>query len=162
VQNLVTGKPATFAIYAFDEVPNYSAPVVLTVTPRGDNTRPHSPTKVRVVRVGARITMKWVSPKDRDLSYFVVRLNASGPLQKPVAGRVVFKGRKLEASFTLKPGQVTYANLFAVDLSGNASRRVFRLIVMPDQLAVPKSKHKIGKKKPAAGKTAKPAKTKKA
>jgi hypothetical protein len=163
VQNLTTGKRATFAIYAFDEVPNFSAPTILTVTPRGDKIRPHAPTKVRLRRAGARITMTWVSSKDADLSYFIVRLNANGPLRKPVAGRVVFKGRKLQASFMLKAGQVTYANLFAVDLSGNSSPRVFRLIVMPDQLAVPKKKHKAAKKKtagkvtkPAAGKTSKP------
>ena len=50
---------------------------------------------------------------------------------------------------TLKAGQVVYVNLFAIDLSGNFSR-VTRLIVMPDKLIEPKSKHKkVAKKKVA-------------
>ena len=50
-------------------------------------------------------------------------------------------------------------NLFAIDLSGNFSR-VTRLIVMPDRLFEPKSKHKkVAKKKVAAKKKASGTKT---
>jgi hypothetical protein len=158
VQNLTRGKKVTFAVYAIDEVPNFSPPTLLTVTPKGDSAPPHPPTKVRVKRVGARITMTWATPRDRDLSHFVLALNASGPLKGPNAGKRVFKGRKLSASFTLKAGQITYANLFAIDLSDNHSPRVYRLIIMPDTIAVPKSKHKVAAKKSATPpkKTAKP------
>ncbi len=65
----------------------------------------------------------------------------------------------LHASFKLKAGQVVYVNLFAIDLSGNFSR-VTRLIVMPDKLVEPKSKHKkVAKKKVAAKKKASGTKT---
>jgi hypothetical protein len=148
VTHLIQGRKTTFAIYAYDAVPNYSAPAVVTVIPKGDNSKPHAPKKVRVRRVGARIIVTWVSPKDPDLSHFVLTLNASGPVRAPTAGHLIFKGRKLQTSFTLKAGQITYANLFSLDLSGNYSPRVYRLIVMPDRLAVPKSKHKAGKKTP--------------
>ena len=43
----------------------------------------------------------------------------------------------LHATFTLRRGQIAYANLFAVDLSGNFSR-VTRLIVMPDKIVAHK------------------------
>ena len=151
VQRLATGKRVSFAIYAVDEVPNYSAPAIVTVTPRGDGTNPHRATKVRVKRAGARITMTWVSPKDSDLSHFVLNLNKKGPAKNPGVRPIVFKGRKLKASFTLRAGQTAYANLFSVDLSGNYSR-VTRKIVMPKTFAVPKKKKAV--KKTAPKKTA--------
>ena len=155
VQNLTTGKKATFAIYSMDEVPNYSAPTLLTFTPNAnDKTKPGVPKKVRFSRSGFRITMRWISPKDPDLSHFVLSLRKNGPIRKPRGGQIVFKGRKLQASFTLKAGAITYANLFAVDLSGNMSR-VVRLIVMPDKIAV---KAKKTGKKPAPGTTTPPKK----
>jgi hypothetical protein len=155
VQNLSTGKKVTFAIYTLDEVPNFSAPVTLTVTPNAtDHTKPALPTKVRISRVGARITMRWVSPKNLDLSHFVVNLNKKGPAKNPGVRPIVFKGRKLTATFTLHAGQIAYVNLFAVDLSGNFSR-VTRRIVMPKVLSV--GKHKKGAKT-AAPKTTTPPK----
>lgn len=141
VQNLATGKKVTFAIYAADEVPNYSAPALLTLTPRGDGKKPGRATKVRLTRIGGRLTLRWVSPKDPDLSHFVVNLNRNGPAKNPGVRPIVFKGRKLTASFTLKAKQVAYVNLFSVDLSGNYSR-VTRLIVMPAKLVVAKAKKK--------------------
>ena len=71
VQGLTTGKKVTFAVFAYDEVPNYSPVALLTLIPRGDARKPGVATKVRVTRVGARITMRWVSPRDSDLSHFV-------------------------------------------------------------------------------------------
>jgi hypothetical protein len=141
IQNLATGKKVTFAIYAADEVPNYSAATLLTLTPKGDGKKPGLATKVRLTRVGARLTLRWVSPKDPDLSHFVVNLNRNGPAKNPGVRPIVFKGRKLTASFTLKPKQIAYVNLFSIDLSGNYSR-VTRLIVMPDNLIVAKAKKK--------------------
>jgi hypothetical protein len=146
VQNLVTGQKVTFAIYAEDAVPNLSAPTLLTVTPNAtDHKKPGLPTKVRLKRVGAKITMTWISPKDRDLSKFRVTLYNNGPAQRPSRGKAIITGRVLRATFALTAGQVVYVNLFAIDLSGNWSR-VTRLIVMPDRLFAPKSKHKkVGK-----------------
>ena len=150
VQKLTQGKKVTFAIWTMDEVPNYSTPALLDVIPNSNDKKPPGkPKKVRVTRSGFRITMRWVSPRDPDLSHFVVSLRKNGPIKRPRGGQIVFKGRKLTASFTLKAGQITYANLFAVDLSGNVSR-VVRLIVMPDKIVVPKSTHKAGKKKAGA------------
>jgi hypothetical protein len=155
VTNLTTGQKVTFAIYAEDAVPNFSAPTMITVTPNSsDHKKPGLPKKVRIKRVGAKITMTWVSPKDRDLSKFRVTLFNNGPASRPSRGKAVVTGRVLHASFTLKAGQVVYVNLFAIDLSGNWSR-VTRLIVMPDKLFAPKSKHKkVVKKKSAGSKTA--------
>ena len=148
VQNLTTGKKVTFAIFAQDEVPNYSAATMITVTPNSsDHKKPGRPKKVRLKRVGAKITMTWVSPKDRDLSHFRVTLYNKGPAPRPSKGKAVVTGRVLQTSFTLKAGQVVYVNLFAIDLSGNFSR-VHRLIVMPDKIVVPKSKHKAGRRSP--------------
>jgi hypothetical protein len=151
IANLTTGKKVTFAIYAQDEVPNFSAPTLLTVTPNSsDHTKPGLPKKVRLKRVGTKITMSWVSPKDRDLSHFRVTLLKNGPAKRPALGKVVVTGRVLKTSFKLKAGQIVYVNLFAIDLSGNFSR-VTRLIVMPDKIVVPKSKHKkVAKQKAGA------------
>ncbi len=160
VQNLTTGQPVTFAIYAEDEVPNLSAPTLVTVTPNSsDHKKPGLPTNVRIKRAGAKITMSWVSPKDRDLSKFRVTLYDNGPAQRPSRGKAIVTGRVLHASFALRAGQVVYANVFAIDLSGNFSR-VTRLIVMPDRLVQPRSKHKLVKKK-AKSRTPPPKKAKK-
>jgi hypothetical protein len=160
VQNLSTGVPVTFAIYAMDASNNLSAPTSLTITPNSsDHKKPGLPKKVKIKRVGATITMTWVSPKDRDLSKFRVTLFNNGPAKRPSLGKAIVTGRVLHASFKLKAGQVVYVNLFAIDLSGNFSR-VTRLIVMPDKLFQPKSKHKKVAKKKASGTKTPPKKQK--
>ena len=96
----------TFAIYAEDAVPNQSAPALVTLTPNSnDQKKPGVPKKVRIKRVGARITMTWVSPKDRDLSKFRVTLFNNGPAVRPSKGKAVVTGRVLHASFTLGRGR---------------------------------------------------------
>jgi hypothetical protein len=144
--NLVTGKKVSFAVYAYDGVPNYSTPQIVTMTPHSlDTTPPHKPTKVTLTHAGLTYTLRWVSPRDRDLSKFRVTLYDKGPAKLPKIGKAVVTGRVLHATFTLRPGQVVYVNLFALDVSGNFSR-VTRLIVAPGKI-VPKSKHKVVKKK---------------
>jgi len=144
VLNLVTGKKVSFAVYAYDGVPNYSAPQIVTVTPhKTDNTPPHKPTKVTLTHFGLTYTLTWVSPRDPDLSKFRVTLYPKGPAA-PQKGKAVVNGRVLHATFTLRPGQIVYVNLFALDVSGNFSR-VTKLIVAPDTLAG--SKHKLVKKR---------------
>ena len=125
-----------------------------------DNKKPGLPKKVKIKRVGAKITMTWLSPKDRDLSKFRVTLYNNGPAVRPSKGKAIVTGRVLHASFKLKAGQIVYVNLFAIDLSGNFSR-VTRLIVMPDRLFEPKSKHKKVVKKKTAGTKTPPKKQKK-
>jgi hypothetical protein len=160
VLNLVPGKKVSFAVYAYDGVPNYSPPVMISMTPHNvDNTPPHKPTKVRLTHSGLTYTLRWVSPRDKDLSKFRVTLYDKGPAPRPSKGKAVVTGRVLHATFTLKPGQIVYVNLFALDVSTNFSR-VTKLIVAPGKI-VPKSKHKVAKKKKASGKTTQPAKPKK-
>ena len=117
---------------------------------------------MRLTRAGLTYTLKWVSPKDRDLSKFRVTLYDNGPAPKPSKGKVVGQGRVLHATFTLTPGKRTYVNLFALDVTGNFSR-VTRLIVAPGKAVVPKSKKKkAAVTKPPAKKVVKkpvPAKT---
>jgi hypothetical protein len=148
---LTTGQKVTFAVYAMDEVPNYSAPQVVSLVPHSvDKKAPHKPTKVRLTRDGLTYTLKWVSPKDRDLSKFRVTVYDKGPAPNPKKGKVVGQGRVLHATFTLKPGKRTYVTLFALDVVGNFSK-VSKLIVAPGSAVVPKSK----KKHPPAKKTVK-------
>jgi hypothetical protein len=123
-----------------------------------DNTPPHKPTKVRLTHSGLTYTLRWVSPRDKDLSKFRVTLYNKSPAKRPSLGKAVVTGRVLHATFTLRPGQVVYVNLFALDVSTNYSR-VSKLIVAPGKI-VAKSKHKVTKKK-AARKTTQPAKPKK-
>ena len=131
--------------------PNYSAPTLLTITPNSsDHKKPGLPTKVRLKRVGAKITMTWVSPKDRDLSKFRVTLYDNGPAARPSIGKAIVTGRVLRASFKLKAGQIVYVNLFAIDLSGNFSR-VTRLIVMPDKLVARKGAKQEGREEEGRG-----------
>jgi hypothetical protein len=150
--HLKAGKKVWFAVYAYDEVPNYSfPPAIMSMTPHAiDHTPPHKPTKVKLVRTGARWKLTWVSPRDADLSHFRVTLYPKGPALKPSIGKAIVTGRVLKTSFTLKPGQIVYVNLFALDVSGNFSR-VTRLIVMPNHLFSARSKHKV--KKTAGKKT---------
>jgi hypothetical protein len=158
--NLATGKKVTFAVYAFDEVPNISAPALISMVPHSvDRKPPHKPTKVKLFRQGLRYTLTWVSPRDLDLSKFRVTLYRDIG-RVPSKGRAVVTGRVLHATFKLRAAQIAYVNLFALDVSGNFSR-VSKLIVAPDRPFGARSKHKkVAKKKAGAAKT-QPKKTKK-
>jgi hypothetical protein len=150
---LVPGKKVTFAVYAYDDVPNYSAPALISLVPHAtDQKPPHKPTKVKLVQQGLRYKLTWVSPRDADLSKFRVTLYDKGPAPRPSKGKAVVTGRVLHASFTLRPGQIVYVNLFALDVSGNFSR-VTKLIIAPGKI-VAKSKHKVAKKKAKSTKKA--------
>jgi hypothetical protein len=149
---LEPGKRVTFAVYAYDDVPNYSAPALISLVPHAtDHKPPHKHTKVRLVRNGARYTLAWVSPRDPDLSKFRVTLYDKGPGKRPSKGKAVVTGRVLRASFTLRPAQVVWVNLFAIDVSGNYSRLSMR-VVAPDRLFAARSRHKVAKKKAVAPK----------
>jgi hypothetical protein len=151
VLNLVTGKKVSFAVYAFDAVPNYSAPVIISMTPHNtDNTPPHKPTKVRLTHSGLTYTLRWVSPRDKDLSKFRVTLYDKKPPSRPSLGKAVITGRVLHATFALAAGRRVYVTLWALDVSGNYSK-VTKLVVAPGAI-VPKSKHKVAKKKAAVTK----------
>ena len=77
-----------FAVYAYDEVPNYSSPVLISMVPHSvDHKPPHKPTKVRLTRQGLRYTLKWVSPRDVDLAKFRVTLYDKGPAPRPPRAR---------------------------------------------------------------------------
>jgi hypothetical protein len=143
---LVPGKKVTFAVYAFDDVPNYSAPALISLVPHStDQKPPHKPTKVKLTHRGLRYLLTWVSPRDRDLSKFRVTLYDKKPPARPSLGKAVVTGRVLSASFTLPRGQKVYVTLFALDVSGNFSK-VTKYVVAPGAI-VPRSKHKVVKKK---------------
>ena len=140
--NLTPGKRVTFAVYAFDEVPNYSKPVIISMIPhKTDKKPPHKPTKVRLTREGLRYTLKWVSPRDVDLSKFRVTLYDKGPAPRPSKGKAVVTGRVLHANFTLQAGKKVYVTLFALDVSGNFSK-VSRYVVAPGKGAKSKKPKK--------------------
>jgi hypothetical protein len=158
VLNLERGKKVTFAVYAFDAVPNYSAPRLISMVPHSvDHTPPHKPTKVRLTHSRLNYLLTWKSPRDIDLSKFRVTLYDKKPPTRPSLGRAVVTGRVLHASFTLKPGRKVYVTLFALDVSGNFSR-VTKLVVAPGTI-VTRSKHKVVKKAAAKKKTAPKKKT---
>jgi hypothetical protein len=158
VLNLERGKKVTFAVYAFDAVPNYSAPRLISMVPHSvDHTPPHKPTKVRLTHSRLNYLLTWKSPRDIDLSKFRVTLYDKKPPARPSLGRAVVTGRVLHASFTLKPGRKVYVTLFALDVSGNFSR-VTKLVVAPGTI-VTRSKHKVVKKAVAKKKTAPKKKT---
>jgi hypothetical protein len=146
--NLTTGKKVTYAVYAYDGVPNYSTPVLISAVPHSiDKTPPHKPTNVALSHIGLVYTLKWVSPRDPDLSKFRVTLTAKTTAPRPSVGRAVVTGRVLHATFTLTAGQKVYVNLFALDVTGNYSR-VSQYIVAP--AIQKKSRHKAVKKKKGA------------
>ena len=139
--DLTAGKRVTFAVYAYDDVLNYSAPAMVSVVPHSvDRVPPHRPTKVTLTRSGLAYTLRWVSPRDLDLSRFRVTLLPKKPAPRPAAGKAVVTGRVLHANFTLSAGQKVYVNLFALDVSGNFSR-VTRYVVAP--AIASRSKHRI-------------------
>jgi hypothetical protein len=160
---LTKGKKVTFAVFAFDGVPNYSPPAVFSFTPRKtDNKPPHKPTKVKLRHNGLRYLLTWVSPRDADLSKFRVTLYKKPPT-RPSLGKAVVNGRVLGTTFLLKAGQRIYVTLYALDVSGNYSK-VTKYVVAPGGI-VAKSKHKVvkkkaGTKKPALITTKPPAKKK--
>jgi hypothetical protein len=154
---LVPGKKVTFAVYAYDDVPNYSAPALISMVPHSvDHTPPHKPTKVKLTHSGLRYLLTWVSPRDPDLSKFRVTLYDKKPPTRPSLGKAVVTGRVLRASFTLTRGRKVYVTLFALDVSGNFSK-VTKYVVAPGAI-VAKSKHKVAKKKAAATKKTVPKK----
>jgi hypothetical protein len=155
--NLTKGKRVTFAVYAFDEVPNYSTPAIISVVPHSiDHKPPHKPTKVKLTHVGLSYSLSWVSPRDLDLSKFRVTLYDKKPPTRPSLGKAVVTGRVLHATFRLTPGRRVYVTLFALDVSGNFSR-VTKLVVAPGT-AKARSKHKVAKKTASHKKTTAPKK----
>jgi hypothetical protein len=162
---LTAGKSVTFAVYAYDDVLNYSAPAMVSMVPHAvDHIPPHRPTKVTLTHAGLVYTLRWVSPRDLDLSKFRVTLLPRKPSPRPAVGKAVVTGRVLHANFTLAAGQKVYVNLFALDVSGNFSR-VTKYVAVP--AIATRSRHKVVKrhtgktttaKKTVAKKKAKPSK----
>ena len=139
--DLTAGKRVMFAVYAYDDVLNYSAPAMISIVPHSvDRVPPHRPTKVTLTRSGLAYTLRWVSPRDLDLSRFRVTLLPKKPAPRPAVGKAVVTGRVLHANFTLSAGQKVYVNLFALDVSGNFSR-VTRYVVAP--AIASRSKHRV-------------------
>ena len=132
ITQLKNNVPVAFAIFAFDEVPNYSTPVVIRLTPhRTDRAAPHAPIQLRSIVRGHQVVLYWKTPTDGDLKEFVVRWLPNHFPAGVKVGKFAFRGRKLAIKVGLKPGSTAYFSVFATDINGNVSRPARIRVVIP-------------------------------
>ena len=132
ISQLKNNVPVAFAIFAYDEVPNYSTPVVVKVTPhRIDRAAPHAPVNLRSIIRGHQVVLYWKTPTDGDLKEFVVRWLPNRYPPGVKVGKFAFRGRKLAIKVGLKPGSIAYFCVFATDINGNVSRPARIRVVVP-------------------------------
>ena len=132
ISQLKNNEPVAFAVFAFDEVPNYSTPVIVKVTPhRTDRAAPHAPLKLRSIVRGHQVVLYWKTPTDGDLKEFVVRWLPNRYPPGVKVGKFAFRGRKLAIKIGLKAGSTAYFCVFATDVNGNVSRPARIRVVVP-------------------------------
>jgi hypothetical protein len=118
VRGLAPRRPARFAVYAVDDVPNFSRPAVVAVARPALGATPPRPRQVRVTREGLHYTVTWSAPAGSDVRGFRVRLTHDAPASSPSSGTEVPR-TGLRASFDLEAGARAYVNVFAVDAAGS-------------------------------------------
>lgn len=116
-----------YTLYAFDAVPNYSAPAQAQATPVGGDTVPPGPVVSLVATAGnAQVLLAWHNPSDPDWAGTrVVRTTGHNP-SGPNDGTVVFDGigdNKMDNGVT--NGTTYYYGAFAYDNSLNYSTGAF-------------------------------------
>ena len=149
ITQLKNNVAVAFAIFAYDEVPNYSTPVVIRLTPhRSDRAAPHAPIELRSIVRGHQVVLHWKAPTDGDLKEFVVRWLPNHFPAGVKVGKLLFRGRKLAIKVGLKPGSTAYFSVFATDVNGNVSRPARIRVVIPG-----KARKKLVAKTPVKPKT---------
>lgn len=157
ITGLKNSVPVTFAIYAYDEVPNFSTPVLKTVTPKNnDHIRPGFVKNVRFGIRGPLITLNWLPPTSRDLQEMRVRWRNDRPVRSITDGFLLQRGLRRALLFKGKPGEMNYFAIYSVDVHGNPSLPV-RLRIRTPGVATTKG-HRPRKQGTAIAKTKTPAK----
>ena len=114
-----------YAVFAYDEVPNYSTGVSTTGTTQAPDTTPPSPVTGLSVTgtTTTSITLSWTNPGDGDLAGVMIRRAPGGtPPSSPTSGTLVIqKSGTSHTDSGLSPGtQYAYA-VFAYDEVPNYS-----------------------------------------
>jgi hypothetical protein len=155
---MLTGQPngqaLAFAVFARDEVPNWSPagptavatpvagvpaatpPPVLPVPSTADHDPPGSPTRLAVHVAATGVTVTWRNPAASDLDHVVLVRNAKHRPRTPSDGTRLNVGKRTHALLAAERGNRFHVALFAYDRAGNASQATAADVVVPVVLPV--------------------------
>jgi hypothetical protein len=149
------GQPLAFAVFARDEVPNWSTPVptaTATATPvagagppppptvplpsTADRQPPGRPTKLATRVATNGVTVTWKNPTASDLDHVVLVRNAKHRPRTPSDGSRINVGKRARALLPADLGNRFHVALFAYDQAGNPSQATTADVVVPLVLPV--------------------------
>ncbi len=152
---LQNGQPLAFAVFARDEVPNWSAPVptatavatpsatvvatpapVVPIPTAVDRDPPGRPTRIATHVVATGVTVTWKNPTASDLDHVVLVRNAKHRPRTPSDGSRTSLGTRTHALLPAERGNRFHLALFAYDHAGNASQATTADVVVPVVLPV--------------------------
>jgi hypothetical protein len=159
------GQPLAFAVFARDEVPNWSAPMPTAtatatpsstaVTPPGappvvatpstaDHDPPGRPTKLATHVAATGVTVTWKNPAAGDLDHLVLVRNPKHRPRTPADGTRLSVGKRTHALLPAERGNRFHIALFAYDRAGNVSQATTADVVVPVVLPVAGSLFRTG------------------
>jgi hypothetical protein len=155
VGGLVDGQAVGIAVFAHDEVPNWSAaapgaqasatPIAPPSPPAPpppqptvvDHQPPGRPTLLSVHLSASGVTLTWRNPRDADLDHLVVVRNAHHRPRGPSDGRRTTVGRGTHATLPAERGERFHLALYAYDHAGNVSQPTALDVAVPKLLPAP-------------------------
>ena len=126
VSGLTNDAPVSFAVFAFDEAPNYATPAVATVTPRATvvpDTK--APARVRSLTArakGGKVKLTWKKPADNDVVRYAVVRNKKRAPKSLRDGEAIYSGKAPKATVSQKAGSTAWYAVFALDAAANVSK----------------------------------------
>ena len=125
VTGLTNDAPVSFAVFAFDEAPNYATPVVATVTPRAtlvpERRRPQRCARLPP-RKGGKVKLAWKKPADNDVVRYAVVRNKKRAPKSLRDGDAIYSGKAPKATVSQKAGSTAWYAVFALDAAANVSK----------------------------------------
>ena len=131
----------SYAVFARDGVPNYSAAAKLTVSTSADTTAPGPVADVHTTEVTApSITLAWINPADADFAGVTIRRALGSTPATPTAGTPVADLDSAATTFTdagLTGGIEYFYAVFAHDGTSNYAAAAPLGVVTPQALTAP-------------------------
>jgi C1A family cysteine protease len=92
-----------YSAFAGDNIPNYAAPVSMTVTPE-DSVPPGSVSDFAAFGSDRQVNLTWTNPEDIDVTGVLIAYSLDGPIDTPESGDPVENGNN--GIFAAAPSQV--------------------------------------------------------
>jgi hypothetical protein len=130
------GTTYRYSAFAVDRAGNVSAAGVAQVT-TPDLTPPGAAGKLRVIRHGQAVSLRWSPASDRDLARSVVISQTGHAPRSPSDGRQAYAGTGARFDTTLAVGETRWFAVFEVDVHGLVSRPVSVSATVPASRLLP-------------------------